>query len=247
MARSEPVLILSHGFSAAPFQWFEFIDYASVHYASLHIDNVLLGAHLNTYSSFKHSSWVDWFQPILNRYHYYLSLGYSSIYFGSISLSASILLYYYFSNYFDSFVSPEHLFLIDPFVKPRSPFFRYVSLLGPLIRHLNWGKNFTLYEKRYCYEHIPYQTLTSIRQFQNLFYSVIPTYSKSSFPISLFCSNNDPLVTSDDLSFLNPQFFNSDLHVFTRLYGRSSVSTDDISNQNAVFNSILDTIRLKSA
>ena len=197
-----------------------------------------LGGHGTDQVRFGETSWRDWIAPVLDTYQKLQDDGIEDISFCGVSMSAAMLFYLVVTGE----IVPMRLTMIDPFIAPRSKLFRFIQILGPIVRHLDWGKGRTGIERQHWINKIPYQALVEVRRFQRLLLKTM----RSSPPrikarLTAFLATDDPLVSSRDISRMQAyvdvdvRYVDSSRHVFTRLAGCRDVTSKDRANQHAVF------------
>lgn len=242
------VLIASHGYSASTFEWQEFMDWSAD--SSYRVSSVLLDGHGRTYEDFKASKWEDWRAAIIREFELLEDLGYTKISFVGSSTSGALLLELMESGYFNSQIKPKNIFLIDPIVVPTAKLQSLAGIIGPMIVFVEEDQ--TAEEDKFWYHFRPQETINELNQIiqkvrKGLEEGItVPdgTYVKS------FHSKADPTASTTctvliykglehmDGSKIDVQIMDSDIHVFTRLSLRPSVSPLERSNQLDAFTQI---------
>jgi carboxylesterase len=250
--RDRPILLASHGFSATPFEWQEFADFAAVH--RIPVDRVTLGGHGLCLADFERSTPAQWAAPLLARYGVLVNAGFSRIVLACASLSAALVLYALAEpNGVFRRQPPAHVFFINPLIKAKDQ-------LMPLTPWLAWLGGYyyverTAIEHRYWYTHFPIVTLAKLQGLcaalqdqlrQGIVWENGP-------PITIFQSDADPTVDVGVVEPLVSQvhtesgvrvfLYPSHIHVLTRLAGREGVTETMRRNQLTVFETMLDTLR----
>jgi carboxylesterase len=251
---SKPVFILMHGYSASTFEWEEFRTWFA-NTPDYFLSFVLLGRHGRTYEDFKRATWRDWQNSIRQEYERLVAAGYTNINFAGSSASCSLLIDLIHSNYFSGKVIPRNIFLVDPIIIPSSKTLSLAPLVGPIIGYIESDN--TLEEDKYWYRFRPQETLQELnklltrvrKQLENgiqlpsncslkVYKSIIdPTAD----PVSAVLINKG-LKTSTGAP-ITVQMIDSDLHVFTRLNLRQSVSQKDRANQISAFEDFVARVR----
>ncbi|MDH5382854.1 MAG: esterase, partial [Cyclobacteriaceae bacterium] len=242
-----PVLIVTHGYTATTFEWDEFRNWNNANGNQFLLSQVLLGGHGRTYEEFKNSTWQDWKEPILEEYERLVAAGYQNISFAGSSTGGALLMEIVDSGYFKAKLAPKNIFLIDPIVIPSSKILSVVGIVGPMLGYVESGN--TPEEEPFWYHFRPQETLQELM-------SVITVVRKSleegiTLPVGcqmkVYKSTSDPSadpasavliykgIKKPDGSVIDIEMIDSQLHVFTRLALRSSVSQKDTNNQNLVF------------
>ncbi len=239
------VIIAIHGYTASTFEWSEFSEWTTD--STYRISQVLLGGHGRTYADFKASSWEDWAESIKLEYEKLQTLGYEKISFVGSSTGGALLLELVSSGYFDTQISPKNIFLVDAIVLPSAKLQSIVGIVGPMLVYSESDQ--TKEDDQYWYRFRPYETINELNELikkvrNNLedgFTLPNGTYLK------VFHSKHDPTANSlsavliyrglkkSDGGKIDVQIMDSDIHVFTRLKLRESVSELNKSNQQDVF------------
>lgn len=242
------VLIASHGYSASTFEWDEFMDWSAD--STYWISSVLLDGHGRTYEDFRASKWEDWRAAIIREYELLEDLGYTKISLVGSSTSGALLLELMESGYFNNHIKPKNIFLVDPIVVPTAKLQSLAGIIGPMIVFLEVDQ--TAEEDKYWYHFRPHETVSELNEViqkvrKGLEKGItVPsgTYVKS------FHSKNDPTASTTstvliykglkhaDGNKIDVQLMDSDIHVFTRLSLRPSVSPLERSNQLDAFTQI---------
>lgn len=241
-----PVIIASHGYSASTFEWDELRAFADEN-KGFYVSQVLLGGHGRTYQEFKDATWKDWQQSIKDEYEKLSKMGFKKIYLAGSSTSGALLLNLIKSNFFSSYTKPKGIFLIDPIVLPSNKSLTMIGLLGPVLgfttSELEEG------EKGYWYVYRPQESLKQLlavidltrRDLEDGFSLPQDTYLKvyksikdeTAEPVSALLIYKG-LKTSKGAN-IDVEMVESNLHVFTRLKGRSNVSSADEALQLKTF------------
>ncbi|MDB5263536.1 MAG: esterase/lipase-like protein [Adhaeribacter sp.] len=242
----KPVIIAVHGYSATTFEWDEFRAWAG-NQSDFSISQVLMGGHGRNYESFKEATWKDWRQPILDEYQSLEQAGYKNISLAGSSTGCAIILEMIANGYFNNHLPPKQIFLIDPIVVPGDKFLTLVGVAGPVLGYIEADNNPD--EDKYWYHFRPYETLKELREVINIVRHdlqkgiTLPTGTE----LKVYKSETDE--TADPVSAVliykglktntgkpvEVQMVDSDLHVFTRLNLRTTVSPEDRKNQKLTF------------
>jgi carboxylesterase len=249
---NKPVVICVHGFSASTFEWIEFRDFATS-LGTFNTSIVLLGGHGTNYEDFKKASWEDWQNPIIEEYNKLVNLGYTNINIAGSSTGAPLILNMIYENKVNT-SNLKNLFLIDPIIVPSNKTLSLVKVVGPLLSYTE--TTFTPGEVRFWYRFRPYQALNELNQLTKKVRKKIekgitlPQGVKLQVYKSEKDDAADPIsaviiekgITLNDQSPISVQMISSNLHVFTRLSGRTGVIGDDVKNQENTFQSMLQKI-----
>ncbi|ERM80967.1 hypothetical protein P872_10990 [Rhodonellum psychrophilum GCM71 = DSM 17998] len=239
------ILIASHGYSASTFEWQEFVDWSAD--ADYRVSSLLLDGHGRTYGDFKASKWEDWRAAIIREFELLERLGYTKISFVGSSTSGALLLELMETGYFDKHVKPKNIFFVDPIVVPTAKLQTIVDIVGPMLVYLEADQ--PAEEDKYWYRFRPYQTINELNEViqkvrKGLEKGIVAptgTFIKS------FHSKFDPTASTtstvliykglrlSDGNKIEVQIMDSEIHVFTRLSLRPSVSPLERSNQQNVF------------
>lgn len=244
----KPVVIAVHGFGASTFEWKEFRDFAAQSGEFL-TSIVLLGAHGRDYADFKLGSWEDWQQPIIEEYNALREKGYKNISFAGSSTGCPLIL----KAINDDMINPDVLkkiFFIDPIVVPSSKILSIVGVVGPVISYNSYVMESG--ENGYWYKYTPYQALKQLNKITKSMRRDLEDGIElpAGIQMTVFKSKKDgsadPVsavlmkegVSLSDGSEIEVKMVDSELHVFTRLAGRSGVTSSDILLQQQTFTDI---------
>ncbi len=249
----KPVIIACHGYSATTFEWDEFRSWSNGR-TDFYLSQVLLGGHGRSYDEFKASTWHDWQAAIMDEYSQLEKAGYQNISLLGSSTSGALLLELVASGYFASHIKPRNLLLVDPIVIPSDKSLSLIGALGPMLGYIETKQSAA--EDKVYYHFRPQETL---QQLQNLLTVVRQDLEKGiTFPtacaLKVYKSKKDP--AADPVSAVliyqgtqtadgkreNVELIDSDLHVYTRLKLRDSVTAKDQQNQTATFTDIVSQI-----
>lgn len=250
--KSKPVLIAVHGFSATTFEWLEFKNFVKNDGNAL-ISVVLLGGHGRDYSDFKNATWENWQTPLITEYNALRALGYTNISFIGSSTGCPLILEAIHAKKLTIDVL-KNIYFIDPIIIPSNKTLSLVSAVGPALGYsetsMEQGEN------GFWYKYRPYQALEQLNDFTQLMRKkledgiTLPKNIKLTVYKSKKDASADPIsavllykgVTLFDNSPIHVNIVDSELHVFTRLKGRNSITPNDIQQQNDVFNEIISTL-----
>lgn len=244
-----PVIIAGHGYSATTFEWDEFRAWAATR-TDFQLSQVLLGGHGRNYEEFKKSTWRDWQAAIVAEYDALVKAGYQNISLLGSSTSGALLLELVASGYFANRTAPRNLLLVDPIVIPSNKSLSLIKLVGPMLGYTETDQSTE--EDKVFYRFRPQETL---RELQSLLTMVRKDLEKGvTLPANCALkvykskrdSSADPVsavlvykgVKTADGQPVTVQLIDSDLHVFTRLQRRETVTTKDRENQTAAFTDI---------
>jgi carboxylesterase len=250
--KNKPVVIAVHGFSASTFEWIEFRDFARLN-NSFQTSVVLLGGHGRDYEDFRNAKWENWQQPIIDEYNKLRQLGYTHISFIGSSTGCPLILEAIYSGKLTTDVL-KHVFFIDPIVVPSNKLLSLVNVVGPVLSYS--ATEMAQGENGYWYKYRPYQALKELNELTQL---VRKKLEKGiTFPadvmLKVFKTEKDDAADPISAVLLQKgiklsngnniglQMIPSNLHVFTRLKGRSVVTSTDIQNQQATFNEIKNSL-----
>lgn len=239
------ILIASHGYSASTFEWQEFVDWSAD--ADYRVSSLLLDGHGRTYGDFKASRWEDWRAAIIQEFELLENLGYTKISFVGSSTSGALLLELMETGYFDNHVKPKNIFFVDPIVVPSAKLQTIVDIVGPMLVYLEADQ--PAEEDKYWYRFRPYQTINELNEViqkvrKGLEKGIV---APSETFIKSFHSKYDPTASTtstvliykglqlSDGNKIEVQIMDSEIHVFTRLSLRLSVTPLERSNQQDVF------------
>ncbi len=245
---NKSVLIAVHGFSATTFEWIEMRDFAAVNDSFL-TSLVLLGGHGRDYADFKTAQWENWQEPIIDEYNKLRALGYTKINIIASSTGCPLVIEAINSSKIDADVLKQ-VFLIDPILVPSNKMMTTVKVAGPFLSYST--SEMDAGEDGFWYKYRPYQ---AIDQLNTLIKKVRKKVEKgislpSNVHLTVYKSNQDesadPVsasilykgIRNSDASRINVFILESNLHVFTRLKGRNSITATDTDLQIKVFKEI---------
>jgi carboxylesterase len=239
------IIIAVHGYTASTFEWSEFREWSTD--SSYRISQVLLGGHGTTYEDFKASKWEDWSESIRLEYEKLENMGYEKISFVGSSTGGLLLLELVESKYFQNHVIPKNIFLIDPVIVGSEKLGSIAGIIGPMLVYIESDQSAE--KDKYWYRFKPHETISQLNELmkkvrkglEDGFSLPGDTYLKA------FHSKHDPTanslstvliykgLTKSDGSHIDVQIMDSDIHVFTRLKIRESVSALNLENQEDAF------------
>ena len=246
-----PVVIVCHGYTATTFEWDEFRQWQG-NRTDFFISQVLLGGHGRNYETFKNSTWKDWQAAIAEEYEQLVNLGYTKISLAGSSTGGALILKMIHDGYFDNRQAPEEIFLVDPIVIPSDKNLSIIGVVGPMLGYVEVDQ--TSEEDKYWYHFRPYETLKELNKITR---SLRKDLQKG-FTLPQGCSlkvykaekdgSADPVsavliykgVKTHNGKPVDVQMIDSDLHVFTRLDLRPSVSAKDSDNREMAFTDMVD-------
>jgi carboxylesterase len=246
----KPVIIACHGYSATTFEWDEFRAWAN-NRTDFQLSQVLLGGHGRSYEDFKKSTWQGWQTAIKDEYEQLVKAGYTNISLLGSSTSGALLLELVSSGYFANRLAPRNLLLVDPIVIPSDKTLSLIGVVGPMLGYIETVQSAE--EDKVYYHFRPQETL---QQLQKLLTVVRRDLERGitvppACTLKVYKSKKDPTAdpvsavlidkgtkTSDGKS-VDVALIDSDLHVYTRLKLRESVTPKDQQNQIATFTDIV--------
>lgn len=245
----KPVIIACHGYSATTLEWDEFRSWANGR-TDFYLSQVLLGGHGRSYDDFKASTWHDWQAAIMDEYSQLEKAGYQNISLLTSSTSGALVLQLVASGYFNNHIKPRNLLLVDPIVIPSDKSLSLIGVLGPMLGYIETNQSAA--EDKEYYHFRPQETL---QQLQSLLTVVRQDLEKgitlpAGSTLKVYKSKKDPATDpvsavliyqgtqTTDGSSVHVELIDSDLHVYTRLKLRESVTTKDLQNQAATFSDI---------
>lgn len=243
---ARPVIIACHGYSASTFEWDEFRTFLGGR-TDVYLSQVLLGGHGRSYDDFKNSSWRDWQQAITDEYEALSQAGYQNISLLGSSTSGALLIELVSSGYFAGKVTPRNLLFVDPNLISSDKTLSLIGVVGPMLGYIDTKQPAA--EDKYWYHFRPQETL---QQLQKLLTVVRKDLEKgvtlpANCSVKIYKSKKDPTtdpvgvvlmykgMKTADGKPISVEMINSDLHVYTRLKLRESITTNDQANQTATF------------
>lgn len=252
---SKPVIIAAHGYTATPFEWFEFSEFLKQQPDTVYISRVLLGGHGRNYEAFDSATWQQWQQPIIDEYKQLTALGFKHISLAGSSTGCPLILNFVINHSFSELPPPEHVFFIDPIMLPTNKMLNFVDFLGLVVPYIRVEPN--TFEQRYWYKFRSYNSLKNLNNLlltcrKSLKQGVTLPQQTKSFTVYKVKTDDSADPKSAALLFNGVHFYNgnnidtfmlnSNLHVFTRLMGRNSISTKDCELQTNAFLHMYNTI-----
>ncbi|MBA3664584.1 MAG: esterase [Bacteroidetes bacterium] len=242
------VIIAVHGFSASNFEWQELASWAKTK-NDLLVSRVLLGGHGRDYEDFRKATWKDWQKPIIDEYNQLSSLGYRHIYIAASSTGCPLVL----EAIKEKKISGGNLyklFFIDPIVIPSNKLLPLIPLLGGTV--INYSEsNMEAGENGYWYRFRPHQALRELNKITHHTRKLLEKgiTLPASLRLKVFKSEHDDAADPLSAALIEKgvkgcevKMIDSDLHVFTRLKGRNTISDKDKSTQQQVFEEIYNSL-----
>lgn len=245
-----PVIIACHGYTATTFEWDEFRTFLGSR-TDVYLSQVLLGGHGRSYEEFKKSTWRDWQAAITAEYESLEKAGYQNISLLGSSTSGALLLELVSSGYFASRPALRNVLLVDPIVIPSNKTLSLVQVLGPMLGFTE-ATDQSSAEDKVSYRFRPQETLQQLQKLLNVVRKglekgvtmppncLLKVYKakkdSSADPVSAVLIYNG--VKTADGQPTTVQLIDSELHVYTRLSLRATVTARDRQNQTATFTDI---------
>jgi carboxylesterase len=245
-----PVIIACHGYTATTLEWDEFRIWANDR-TDFALSQVLLGGHGRTYQDFKKSTWHDWQTAITTEYEQLEKAGYRNLSLLGSSTSGPLLLDLVASGYFKNHIVPRNILLIDPIVIPANKTLSLVEVLGPMLGYIETNQSAA--EDKVYYRFRPQETLQELEKLLLVVRKALETgvtlpatcvlkvykakRDDSADPVSaVLIYNGTKTVEGKPIDL---ELIDSDLHVYTRLQLRPTVTDKDRQNQTATFTDIV--------
>jgi len=248
--KQTPVVIAIHGYSATTFEWNEFRAWADAK-DSFYTSQVLLGGHGRNYEDFKKATWQDWQKPILDEYNRLDSLGFKNISFLGSSVGGTLILNLLHANKFKVNNMPKHIIIIDPIVVASNKFLPFVKYIGPFVGYVETGLDSA--EVGHWYSYRPQESLQQLQQLldttqSNLTRGIrLPVNIDLTIYKSMHDNTVNPIsaelmekgIRNHDETKITVKMVASNLHVFTRLQGRETITQADKDLQLKTFNEMM--------
>jgi carboxylesterase len=246
--RNCPVIICVHGYTACTYEWQEFRDFAQAD-GRVFTSLVLLGGHGRDIQDFENSTWEQWQAPIMQEFDTLVKLGFTRISLAGSSTGGTLILEYLGRDAFrGKAVFPQRFFFIDPIVVPSAKLLHIVPVVGPVLGNSPVERK-TEAEKRHWYTNRPASTLEELNDLCELVRGKLengvslPGDARATCYKSDADETVDPVtalliykgLTNADGSKIDVQMMASNLHVFTELAARESVTDADKALQKRVF------------
>ncbi|MTI31504.1 alpha/beta hydrolase [Xanthovirga aplysinae] len=247
--QEKPIIIAAHGYTATTFEWDEFRKWNGSE-SEVQVSQVLLGGHGRTYEDFIKASWKDWQMGIVEEYNRLNKAGYKNLNLVGSSTGGTLILEMLASGFFEGKVAPNNIILIDPLVVPANKMLSLVKVLGPFVGYMEEEQGEE--EDKVFYHFRPYQSLVELNEISEIVRDelekgiVLPKNTQLKVYKSKRDQTVDPIsaelifqgVKTNDGKEVEVEMVDSDLHVFTRLALRDSVSEADKKRQIATFKEI---------
>jgi carboxylesterase len=241
-----PVIIACHGYSATTFEWDEFRAFLGGR-TDVFLSQVLLGGHGRSYDDFKKSTWHDWQAAITAEYDALVKAGYQNISLLGSSTSGPLLLELVASGYFANRPAPRNLLLVDPIIIPSDKTLSLIGVVGPMLGYVDSEQ--PAVEDKVYYHFRPQETLQQLQTVLNVVRKdlekgvTLPATCALKVYKSKQDSSADPVsavliyngVKTAQGQPIDLDLIDSDLHVYTRLTLRETVTAQDKTNQTATF------------
>ncbi|MDI1355582.1 MAG: esterase [bacterium] len=250
---SKYVVITAHGFSATNFEWSEFNDWSKGK-TDLLVSRVLLGGHGRDYEDFKLATWIDWQAPIIEEYNKLRQMGYQKISIAGSSTGCPLVLNLVANNKINTDVL-KHLFFIDPIILPSNKSLSLVKVIGPLLGYTE--TTMAPGENGYWYKFLPEKALQELEHItkkerkelekgivlpSNVTLNVYKAEQDGSADPASAVLLDQGVKTSDGSS-ISVVMVNTDMHVFTRLRGRESITSEQRNLQLQTFQEIYSELK----
>ena len=252
--KETPAIILGHGFSATVFEWDEFRNWIDDnHKDKVLVSQVLLKGHGRNYQAFKASTWEGWQESIVEEYDRLVKLGYKNISIAGSSTSGALILNLMRTGYFDRLKTeskPKQVFLIDPLVIPSNRFLSLIKYLGTFVGYSDSGSDddSDIVKKKW-YRYYPQEALQQLYEIATKVKEGLEDgiQAPKDADVKLYKTTRDKTVApvsavliykglrTSSGSKIDVEMIDSDLHVYTRLLGRKSVSSGDRARQTDTF------------
>ncbi|MEC8678730.1 MAG: hypothetical protein VXX85_07740 [Candidatus Margulisiibacteriota bacterium] len=131
---SQPVCVLVHGFSASTFEFEYFKEAVTNQTEDILFSTVLMGGHGRDYLAFKHSTYEDWQQPVIEEVNRLIKLGYTNISLMGVSTGATVIL----NSIIEKKINPlniRQLIFIDPFLFSKNKWLYLAPYLRLFVRN----------------------------------------------------------------------------------------------------------------
>jgi carboxylesterase len=245
--RAKHIIIAIHGYTATTFEWQEFADWTQANYgndSTYRVSQVLMGAHGLTYGEFQKASWETWVESVKKEYQDLVNLGYTKISLVGASTGTTVLLHLLEDGFFNRLgVQPKNIFFVDGIVVPSIKTQSIANIVGPMIAYIEVDQSAR--EDTFWYRFRPQETIQELNKLMKVARKELErgiTAPNGTY-IKMFHSKNDPVasVTSAQLVYkglkhadgsnVDIQLLDSDIHVFTRLSLRTSITDQQRANQ----------------
>jgi hypothetical protein len=189
---------------------------------------------------------ADYEEPIMTEYNALRAKGYTNINFAGSSTACPLVMDLIKKGKIGD-NGMKHIFMVDPIVIPSDKLLTIIGLVGPMMGYLE--TTMTTAEEGHWYHFRPQETL---KQLLNLTEKSRKDLQKgynlpAGIRMKVYKSIKDPSadpvsavliykgLKNSDGSNVDIEMIDSELHVFTRLDGRDSITQHDKDNQTHVF------------
>ncbi len=244
----KPVVITVHGFSASNFEWQELGSYLKP--KNVLVSKVLLGGHGRNYEAFRKATWTDWQQPILNEYDKLVRLGYTNVNFVASSTGCPLVLDLVRSGKI-SLEQVHNIVFVDPIIVPSNKQLSLAPLVGGTVIHYT-ESGLDEGEHGYWYKYRPQEALKELNDLTKKMRKdlekgiILPDHIKTLVYKSEHDGSADPVsavLLEKGLRNCSVTIVASQLHVFTRLKARPTVTEADSTLQKNTFEEISEIIQ----
>ena len=191
--KEKPILIAGHGFGGTPYEWDELCEYLESN-SSVRVSQVLLGGHGSSFAVLEKSSWEEWGEPLLREYHALSNKGYRSIHWIGCSTSCALIAYYLWKRQIAASEKGTKVFFVDPFLKLRSPMFKWLPLLKFFKSSVDMREGRTEIANLHWHPFYPTKALDQLRILGKNVESILKSGFKlpSHMDLTLYQADQDP-------------------------------------------------------
>ena len=123
-----------HGFSASTFEFDYFKEAVTNQTDDILFSTVLMGGHGRDYLTFKHSTYKDWQQPVIEEVNRLIKLGYTNISLMGVSTGATVILNSIIEGKINQ-LKIKQLIFIDPFLFSKNKWLYLAPYLRLFVRN----------------------------------------------------------------------------------------------------------------
>jgi carboxylesterase len=237
------VIITVHGFSASNFEWQEFAGNMKDR-ANVLVSRVLMGGHGRDYRAFRTASWHDWQAPVIEEYEKLAAKGFTKISLIGASTGCPVILDMLSTGKINTALLNK-IFFVDPIIIPADKNLSLAPLVGGSVIDYT-ETELSDAENGYWYKYRPAEALKELNELTISIRKKLEDGLTLPPGVGLYVYKSESDQSADPVSAVliqkgiegaNVELVRSQLHVFTRLKGRSYTPADT-ELQQTVFNKI---------
>lgn len=250
--KQQPVFVLVHGFSASTFEFEAFKSVMSKKDTDVLFSSVLLGGHGRDFDAFKSATYEDWFLPVYQEVSRLNALGFENIVLFGASTGGAGVLHLLLNGDFDQ-MPIQHIFLIDPYIKPKNRMLYLAPWLKFIVRNTRSSSS-ELIEYQNWYTNRPAESLTQLIRFVKKVRSQLALAKRTNLPsITIFTAEFDPTSATEGANIVQSSLgdsivdvlrYPSNRHVIIESQTKKNWSELDQANFDFIIQTIYSKIQI---